>query len=299
MAILANKETRIIVQGITGREAVSIVRDSLGYGAQIVGGVSPGRKGASVHGVPVYDSVREIREKAPVEASLIAVPALFARDACFEALENGLRLLVVVTERMPRKDVVQVLELARMRGARVIGPNTVGFISPGQTKLGAIGGPPEDTKKAFTPGPVGIISRSGGMATEIASLLTSSGLGQSTAISMGGDPIIGSTYAELLPLFEADPDTKALVLFCEPGGGMETALVQHLKEKGTRLSIVAFVAGHFMEAMPGVRFGHAGSIVEGPGDSAAEKEGLLRGAGVAVAQEFSQIPQLVREGLVH
>src|SRR3990172_6020632 len=175
MAILVSEATQIIVQGITGREAVGFVRDSLDYGAKIVGGVTPGRKGRSVHGVPVYDCVKEITEGQRVDATIVAVPAAFVKDAAFEALENGVPLLVIITERVPRKDTCQILELARWRGARVIGPNSMGLISPGKTKVGSVGGPAQDLAKAFTPGPVGIISRSGGMTTEIANLLTHHG----------------------------------------------------------------------------------------------------------------------------
>ena len=295
MSILVDENTRIIIQGITGREAVAITQDSLGYGAKIVGGVTPGRKGRNVHGVPVYDCVREITAQEQVDASIVVVPAPFVRDAAFEAMENGIGLLVIVTERVVRKEVVQILEYARMRGTRIIGPNTLGIISPEKTKVGNVGGPPEDVRKAYMRGPVGIMSRSGGMTTEIANLLTQNGLGQSTAISIGGDPIVGSTLLELLPLFEADVETKALVIFCEPGGGMEAALARHVKEKGTRLPIVAFIAGRFADAMPGMRFGHAGSIVEGKRDTAAEKIRLFNEAGIAVAEEFSQIPALIKE----
>ena len=289
--------TRVIVQGITGREAVSFTRDMLDYGAKVVGGVTPGRGGRDVLGVPVYDSVRQITEKEHVDASVLAVPAPFARDAAFEAIEAGVPLLVIVTERVPRRDVVQVLELARLRGSRVIGPNTMGIMSPGKTKVGSIGGPAEDTRKSFLPGPVGVMSRSGGMTTELSNLLTQSGLGQSTAISMGGDPIVGSTFAELLPLWEEDPETRALVLFCEPGGPLEAALAEVVRREGNPLPIIAFIAGHFTAEMPGVRFGHAGSIVEGKADTAEEKARIMRDAGIVVADDFSEIPALVERAL--
>ena len=297
MPILVDQDTRVIVQGITGREAVSFTRDMLDYGARVVGGVTPGRGGRDVLGVPVYDSVRQITEKEHVDASVLAVPAPFVRDAAFEAIEAGVPLLVIVTERVPRRDVVQVLELARLRGSRVLGPNTMGIISPGKTKVGSIGGPAEDTRKSFLPGPVGVMSRSGGMTTELSNLLTQSGLGQSTAISMGGDPIVGSTFAELLPLWEEDPDTKALVLFCEPGGPLEAALAEQVRRAGDSLPIIAFIAGHFTAEMPGVRFGHAGSIVEGKADTVEEKARIMREAGIVVADDFSQIPALVERAL--
>ncbi len=297
MSILVDQDTSVIVQGITGREAVSFTRDMLDYGARVVGGVTPGRGGRDVLGVPVYDSVRQITEKERVDASVLAVPAPFVRDAAFEAIEAGVPLLVIVTERVPRRDVVQVLELARLRGSRVIGPNTMGIISPGKTKVGSIGGPAEDTRKSFLPGPVGVMSRSGGMTTELSNLLTQSGLGQSTAISMGGDPIVGSTFAELLPLWEEDPETRALVLFCEPGGPLEAALADRVQREGNSLPIIAFIAGHFTAEMPGVRFGHAGSIVEGKADTAEEKARIMREAGIVVADDFSQIPALVERAL--
>jgi succinyl-CoA synthetase alpha subunit len=297
LAILVEESTSVIVQGITGREAVSFTRDMLDYGAKVVGGVTPGRGGRDVLGVPVYDSVRQITEKERVDASVLAVPAPFVRDAAFEAIEAGVPLLVIVTERVPRRDVVQVLELARLRGSRVIGPNTMGVISPGKTKVGSIGGPAEDTRKAFVPGPVGVMSRSGGMTTELANLLTQNGLGQSTAISMGGDPIVGGTFAEVLPMWQEDPETKALVLFCEPGGPLEAALAKKVQCKGSSLPIVAFIAGHFTADMPGVRFGHAGSIVEGKADTAAEKARIMREAGIIVADDFSEIPALVKRAI--
>jgi len=297
LPILVDQDTRVIVQGITGREAVSFTRDMLDYGARVVGGVTPGRGGRDVLGVPVYDSVRQITEKEHVDASVLAVPAPFVRDAAFEAIEAGVPLLVIVTERVPRRDVVQVLELARLRGSRVLGPNTMGIISPGKTKVGSIGGPAEDTRKSFLPGPVGVMSRSGGMTTELSNLLTQSGLGQSTAISMGGDPIVGSTFAELLPLWEEDPETRALVLFCEPGGPLEAALAEQVRRAGDSLPIIAFIAGHFTAEMPGVRFGHAGSIVEGKADTVEEKARIMREAGIVVADDFSQIPALVERAL--
>jgi succinyl-CoA synthetase alpha subunit len=297
VSILVDQSTRVIIQGITGREAASFTRDMLDYGAKVVGGVTPGRGGRDVLGVPVYDSVRQITEKERVDASVLAVPAPFVRDAAFEAIEAGVPLLVIVTERVPRRDVVQVLELARLRGSRVVGPNTMGIISPGKTKVGSIGGPADDTRKSFVPGPVGVMSRSGGMTTELSNLLTQNGLGQSTAISMGGDPIVGSTFTELLPLWEKDPETKALVLFCEPGGPLEAALAERVRCESNSLPIVAFVAGHFTADMPGVRFGHAGSIVEGKADTAMEKARIMREAGIIVADDFSEIPALVKRAL--
>ncbi len=286
-----------MVAGITGREAVSMVRSSLDYGALIVGGVTPGKGGMSVHGVPVYDSVQQLLQRSRVDAAVISVPAAAARDAALEAIEAGIGLVVITTERIPRLDVAQILESARGRGTRVIGPNALGLISPGQTKLGSIGGPAEDARRAYTPGLVGIMSRSGGMTTELASLLTLHGIGQSTCVSIGGDPLVGSSFADLLPLFEEDPRTRAVVVYTEPGGRMEHELARALREKPHRVRVVAFIAGRFMDGLPGVRFGHAGTIVQGEEDTAARKAELLREAGVRVAQDLSEIPRLVAAAL--
>jgi succinyl-CoA synthetase alpha subunit len=297
MAILAGAETRILVQGITGREAAAFTGESIRYGARIVAGVTPGKGSLQVHGVPVFDTVAAALQAEPCDATVISVPPLFVRDAAQEALAHGLRLLVILTERVPRQDVVAILEQAGAAGARVIGPNSLGLISPGRTRIGMCGGAAQDVRRAYTPGPVGIISRSGGMTTEIASLLTQAGLGQSTCVSVGGDPIVGSTALDLLPLFEADPETLALVLFCEPGGTVEERLADHLTTHGSRLPIIAFVAGRFADRMQGLRFGHAGAIVEGDRGSPAAKIKALRQAGVRVAEKLSHLPGLVQQAL--
>ncbi|HEV3129338.1 MAG TPA: CoA-binding protein, partial [Solirubrobacteraceae bacterium] len=222
MSILIDENTTFIVQGITGREAVNLTRECLDYGqgAKIVGGVTPGRKGRDVHGVPVFDTVAQAVEHrgGPIDGSVVTVPPAFTKDAVFEALENGVKLVVIVTERIPRRDVAEMVELASYRGARIIGPNCLGIIVPDVIKMGGIGGPAKDAVKSYTPGPVGVISRSGGMTTEMSSTLTAAGLGQSTAVSIGGDAIIGSSYAELMPMFESDAQTQAIVIYTEPGG---------------------------------------------------------------------------------
>jgi succinyl-CoA synthetase alpha subunit len=301
MAVLLNEDFTFIVQGITGREAVNLTRECLDYGSKIVGGVTPGRKGRDVHGVPVFDTVEQVvsdHGSAP-DGAVVTVPPAFTKDAVFEAIENGIKLIVVVTERIPRRDVAQMVELANLRGARIIGPNCLGLISPGVAKMGGIGGPAKDAAKAYAPGPVGVMSRSGGMTTEISSTLTAAGLGVSTAISIGGDAIIGSTYAELLPLFEADEQTEAIVIYTEPGGRMEAELVDWREANGSRLPIVAFMAGRFMddEEMQGMSFGHAGTIVEGKEDSATEKIARLEAAGIPVVERIDEIPDRVKEQL--
>jgi len=300
MSILIDENTTFIIQGITGREAVNMTRECLDYGSKVVGGVTPGRGGRDVYGVPVYDTVREITGRERVDGSVLTVPPAFVRDAAFEAIENGIKLMVIVTERVPRREMAQVLELARERGVRVIGPNCLGIISPGKSKMGGIGGPAANTRQAYRPGHIGVMSRSGGMTTEISNSLTAAGFGQSTAVSIGGDPIIGSTYAELMPLFAADPETQAIVIYSEPGGPMDAQLARWVTENPSgegRLPIVAFMAGRFMDKMPGMRFGHAGTIVEGKQDTAAEKVRRLEEAGISVAEEISQIPELVKQRL--
>ncbi|HEX8742073.1 MAG TPA: CoA-binding protein [Thermoleophilaceae bacterium] len=296
---LIDQDTTFIVQGITGREAVNLTRECLDYGSKIVGGVTPGRKGREVHGVPVYDSVAQLVDAvgSVPDGSVVTVPPAFTRDAVFEAIEGGIRLIVIVTERIPRYDVAQMVELAKLRGARIIGPNCLGIIRPGVAKMGGIGGPAKDAQKAYQPGSIGVMSRSGGMTTEISSTLTAAGLGVSTAVSIGGDAIIGSTYAELMPLFEADEQTEGIVIYTEPGGRMEAELAAWVTENDSRLPIVAFMAGRFMDEMPGMSFGHAGTIVEGKADTATEKIARLEAAGITVAEEIAQIPDLMKEKL--
>jgi succinyl-CoA synthetase alpha subunit len=301
VSVLLKEDFTFIVQGITGREAVNLTRECLDYGSRVVGGVTPGRRGREVHGVPVFDTVQQVTDavgQVP-DGSVVTVPPAFTKDAVMEAIEAGIELVVIVTERIPRRDVAEMVELAGMRGARIIGPNCLGLIVPEVCKMGGIGGPAKDAAKAYAPGPVGVMSRSGGMTTEISSTLTAAGLGQSTAISIGGDAIIGSTYAELMPLFEADEQTEAIVIYTEPGGRMEAQLAEWVKENDSRLPIVAFMAGRFMDAeeMKGMSFGHAGTIVEGAEDTATEKIARLEGAGIPVVERIDEIPGAVKDKL--
>jgi succinyl-CoA synthetase alpha subunit len=295
LSILIDASTTFIVQGITGREAVNLTRECIDYGAgaKIVGGVTPGRLGRDVHGVPVFDTVAQAVEHhgAPIDGSVVTVPPAFTKDAVFEAISNGIRIVVIVTERIPRADVAEMVELADAHGARIIGPNCLGIIVPDVIKMGGIGGPARNARQAYSPGPIGVISRSGGMTTEMSSTLTAAGLGQSTAVSIGGDAIIGSTYAELMPLFEADDETRAIVIYTEPGGRMEAQLAEY----GPKLPVIAFMAGRFMDEMPGMSFGHAGTIVEGKEDTATEKIARLQAAGITIAERIEDIPGLVRE----
>jgi len=295
MAILAKKDARVIVQGITGREAASFTKDMMDYGTKVVAGVTPGKRGQSVHGVPVFDTVRQALREHPADASVISVPPALVKSAALESLDNGIKLLVVVSERVPRRDTIEIIEKANACDARVIGPNTLGLISPGIIKLGMAGGPVADVRKAYVPGPVGIASRSGGMTTEVANLLTTHGIGQSTCIGIGGDPVVGSNFLDLIPLFGKDPETKAVVLFSEPGGVIEERLADYVVKHEVKLPIIAFIAGRFVDEMPGVRFGHAATIVEGDQGSARGKVASLRKAGIHVAESFSDIARIAAQ----
>jgi succinyl-CoA synthetase alpha subunit len=297
VAILADEHTRVIVQGITGREATSFTKDMIDYGTQVVAGITPGKGGQRVHGIPVYDTVRQALRDHPAEATVISVPPALVKEAVIEAIECGITLAVVVSERVPRKDTIEFLEVARSCNARVIGPNTLGLISPGKVRLGMAGGPAADVRKAYTPGPVGIASRSGGMTTEIANLLTTRGIGQSTCIGIGGDPVVGSNFLDLIPLFALDPDTKVVVLFSEPGGVVEEKLSELVMAAPIKVPIIGFIAGRFVDDMPGVRFGHAATIVEGTRGSTKSKIEMFRKAGIHVAESFSDIADIARRYL--
>ncbi len=295
MSILIDEDTTFIIQGITGREAVTMAREVLDYGSKLIGGVTPGRKGREVHGVPVEDTVRAFTEHERVDASVVSVPPAFATDAVNEAIEAGIKLVVIVTERIPRKQVAQFVEYAEQEGVRIIGPNCLGIISPGKSRVGGVGG--ANPGLAFMPGRIGVMSRSGGMTVEIGNSLSAAGLGVSTAVSIGGDAIIGSTYAELMPLFDADDQTEGIAIYSEPGGRAEYELADYMAESGSTLPVVAFMAGRFMDEMPGMRFGHAGTIVEGRADTTAEKIANLEAAGISVAERIEDIPRLLSERL--
>jgi len=297
MSILVDENTTFIIQGITGREAVTMARECLDYGAKLLGGVTPGRKGREVHGLPVMDTVRQFTDHQRVDAAVVSVPPAFTADAVFESIEAGIPLIVIVTERVPRKQVAQFVEYAQQKGTRIIGPNCLGVISPGKTRVGGVGGAAVSTQRAFKPGRIGVMSRSGGMTVEIANSLSEAGMGVSTAVSIGGDAVIGSTYAELMPLFDADPDTDGLAIYSEPGGRAEYELAEYMQRAGSKKPIVAFMAGKFMDEMPGMRFGHAGTIVEGKADTATEKIANLAAAGITVADKIGDIPRLLQERL--
>ena len=287
--MLLERETGILVQGITGREASGMVEDMLAYGSAIVAGVTPGKGGQQVHGVPVFDTVAEAVAGHGPTTTIISVPGPAVLDAALESFAYGMKICLIMTERVPRLDTAKLLASARVAGCTVIGPNTLGLIRPGVAKLGTIGGRLDNVRRSFLPGRVAILSRSGGMTTEIASFLTSRGIGQSIAIGVGGDPVVGSDFTDLIELLEADESTDAVVIYGEPGGTAEERLAERLKNKPSRLRINAFLSGRFVDDLEGVRFGHAAVMVEGGRGSVRGKAAALRAAGVYVADEFDDI----------
>jgi len=293
MSILVDERSRVLVQGITGREGMVRTRLMRDYGTKVVAGVTPGKGGSEVHGVPVYDSVERAWEKeGPLEVSVIFVPASLVRDAALEAMDAGVKLLVLVPDRVPIYDVLEIARRAREKGARFVGPNTLGLISPGKAVLGMIGGRAEAARQWFKPGRVGVCSRSGGMTSAISYYLTRSGLGQSTVIHVGGDAVVGLSHPEVVGLFEQDEQTDLVVLFGEIGTTQEER-VADLMEKGKfNKPLVAFIGGK--AAKSGTRFSHAGAIVEGSRGSYASKVERLREVGAHVVDAFSDIPAAVQ-----
>ncbi len=279
----------IMVQGITGREASAMVVDMLAYGTRIVAGVTPGKGGQQVCGVPVFDTVGEAVATCRLSVSIIAVPASSVLDAAMEAFSHGIKLCVILSERVPRLDASKLLMLAQRQKCLVIGPNTLGLIRPGVGKLGTIGGRVDNVRRSFIPGHVAVLSRSGGMTTEIASFLTSRGIGQSVAIGIGGDTLIGADFTDLLELLEQDKLTKSVVIYGEPGGIAEERLAKRLEKRKSPLRINAFFSGKFVDEMEGVRFGHAAVMVDHGRGSVRTKAALLREAGVFVAETFDEI----------
>ncbi len=287
--MLIDANDRILVQGITGREASEMVADSLAYGTRIVAGVTPGKGGQVVHGIPVYNTVAAAVERHQPNVTILSVPASAVLSAALEAIAAGLKLCLIVAERVPRKDTSIIIARARAAGCQVIGPNTLGLIRPEVAKLGTIGGRVDSVRRSYSRGTVAVLSRSGGMTTEIASFLTAHGIGQSIAIGVGGDPIVGANFTELLALLEEDPATESVVLYGEPGGLAEEQLAERLVLHPSRLRITAFMSGKFVDEMEGVRFGHAAVIVEGNRGSVRSKTKVLRDAGVNVVERFDDI----------
>ena len=290
MGIIINADTKAIVQGITGKQGSYHTKLMLDYGTKIVAGVVPGKGGTTADGVPVYDTVKETVEAHSPNASIIFVPAPFAQDAVLEAIANEIKTIVVITEHLPIKDAISVMANAKQSQVTIIGPNTPGIITPGQCKLGIM------PANIFKPGSIGVVSRSGTLTYEIAAGLTAKGLGQSTCLGVGGDPIVGLNFIDTLELFKDNPDTNAIVLIGEIGGNMEELTAEYITQEHYPKPIVAYVAGRF--APSGKRMGHAGAIIMGKQGTAQSKIEALINAGVKVAEKPSDVATLLGKALL-
>jgi succinyl-CoA synthetase alpha subunit len=287
MSILMDNTTRVIVQGITGREGQFHTHNMLNAGTKVVGGVTPGKGGSEIEGLPVFDTVAEAKAATDANASCIFVPGPGAADAMMEAASAGIELVVCISEWTPVIDMTRVMLVVHEHGTRLVGPNCPGICTPGHGKIGII------PYQIFTPGPLGFISRSGTLTYEVVSLLTEAGLGQSSCIGIGGDPIIGSTFVDYLKLFEQDPATKAVVMCGEIGGSDEEDAAEFIKTMSK--PVVAFISGR--TAPPGKRMGHAGAIISGNTGTAQGKVAALQAANVPVADTIFDIPELAKKAL--
>lgn len=285
MGIIIDKNTRAIVQGITGTQGSFHTKLMLDYGTKIVAGVTPGKGGTRVHNIPVYDTVEEAQENHSANASIIFVPAPFAAEAALEALENGIKTIVIITEHIPIKDAINLMSMAKQLKATIIGPNTPGIITPGESKLGIM------PSHIFKKGSIGMVSRSGTLTYEIAASLTRKGLGQSTCLGLGGDPITGLNFIDALKMFKEDPQTNAVVLIGEIGGNLEELAAEYIKKEEYPKPVVAFIAGR--SAPQGKRMGHAGAIVMGKAGTAESKIEAFKNANVKVAEKPSDVAELL------
>ena len=285
MSILVNKDTRLIVQGITGRDGSFHAARMKAYGTNVVGGTSPGKGGQEVAGIPVFNTVREAVEATGANTSVIFVPAPFAKDAMMEAADAGIRLIVCITEGIPVMDAVVAHRFIRLKGSQLIGPNCPGLISPDESMVGIMPG------NIFKKGHTGVISRSGTLTYEVVDNLTKAGLGQSTAVGVGGDPVVGLYFEDLLQRFQDDPDTDSIVLIGEIGGDAEERAARYIKEHVTK-PVAVFIDGR--TAPPGKQMGHAGAIISSGSGTAEEKIQAFKAVGVPVAMETSEVPELLK-----
>jgi succinyl-CoA synthetase alpha subunit len=289
LGLFVGKGTKAIVQGITGTQGSFHTKLMLDYGTQILAGVTPGKGGTKVYGVSVYNTVEEAVKKHGANTSIIFVPAGFALAAVLEALESELKTIVVITEHIPVKDAIEIMAKAKQHGSSVIGPNTPGIITPGECKLGVM------PAHVFEPGTVGIVSRSGTLTYEIAAEISAKALGQSTCIGLGGDPVVGLSFVEVLRMFDADKRTEAVAMIGEIGGNLEELAAEFVAKEGYSKPVVAFVAGR--TAPPGKRMGHAGAIITGESGTAQIKIDAFRRAGIEVAEKPSDVTGLLAEEL--
>ena len=286
MSILVNKNTKLLVQGITGRDGSFHTQKMMDYGTNVVGGVSPGKGGQFVHGVPVFNTVADAIKATGANTSVIFVPAPYAADAILEASDAGIELVVTISEGVPTLDMVRVTPYLKKRGTKMVGANCPGLISPGEAMVGILPG------GIFMKGKIGLMSRSGTLTYEMVYQLTHSGLGQSTCVGIGGDPVAGLYYEELLQMFEEDPGTDAIVLIGEIGGDAEERAAQYIKEHITK-PVVGFIGG--LTAPPGKRMGHAGAIISSGTGTGAEKIAAFEAVGMPVAKQPSEIPELLKK----
>jgi len=286
MAILIGRETNAIVQGITGSQGAYHTQLMLEYGTKIVAGVTPGKGGSSLHGIPVFDTVKETTERFKVDASIIFVPAPFAKDAALEAISAHLNPVIIITEGIPVKDEIQIMEYAKLKGTTIIGPNTPGIITPAESKLGIMPG------HIFKPGNIGLVSRSGTLTYEIAASLTNAGLGQSTCLGIGGDPVVGLSFVDVLQYFRKDSQTTSIAMIGEIGGNAEETAAEYIASTKYPKPVASYIAGR--AAPPGKKMGHAGAIIMGKSGTAETKIDALKNAGVQIALKPSQIAKLLR-----
>jgi len=286
VSILVGNETRLVVQGITGREGTFHATRNKAYGTNVVAGVTPGKGGESVEGIPVFDSVRDAVEEARPNATMIFVPARFATDAIYEAVDAGIETVICITEGIPAHDMLRIYNYIRPRGVTMVGPNCPGVLSPGKANVGII------PAEIFSSGPVGLVSRSGTLTYQIGHELTQLGIGQSTIVGIGGDPVVGSSFVDVLAGFEADPETEVVVMVGEIGGSEEEKAAAFIDERMTK-PVVGYIAG--FTAPPGKTMGHAGAIISGSAGTAQAKKEALEAHGVRVGTNPTETAQLVAE----
>jgi succinyl-CoA synthetase alpha subunit len=297
MSILINGEERVIVQGITGREGRARALLMKEYGTNIIAGVTPGKGGDTVEGIPVYDTVEHAwEEQGPIDISVLFIPAPLVKSAAIESIEAGVRLLVIVPDRVPIYDVLAIACAAKKHGASFIGPNTLGVLSPDKGVLGMIGGRAASAKSWFFPGPLGITSRSGGITASMAYYLAREGMGASTLVHVGGDVVVGLPHPRVVRLFEADPETKAIVMFGEIGGSQEEEVAGLIERGEVTKPLIAFIGGK--AAKSGTRFSHAGAIIEGSRGTYEGKVKCLREAGATVVENFGELPKVTKQVLI-
>ncbi len=296
MSILIDRTKKVLVQGITGREGQARTKLMIEYGTQVVAGVTPGKGGMTVHGVPVFDTVEEAQEKVgEIDVSVVFVPAPIVKNSALEAIESGVKLLVLVPDRVPIYDVLEIVRAAKAAGAQFVGPNTLGLLSPGKAVLGMMGGRAASARAWFKPGNVGVSSRSGGITSSIAYYLSKNGVGLSTIVHVGGDPIVGLPHPEIMKLFEQDPETEAVVMFGEIGTSQEEQVADLIESGKFTKPLIAYIGGK--AAKEGTRFSHAGAIIEGGRGTYDGKVKRLKEVGAHVVDAFNDIPKVTKEVL--